>query len=92
MSRVPPTPVEVLVEGAWQRGTVRTCDVTPDGRTCTAIVSWGGPVAAVTGRFSADQMRGLDGTPGCPVEHPDKTCGCARRHRSHPERGTAASW
>ena len=74
MSRVPPTPVEVLVDGAWHRGTVRACDVTPDGTTCSAIVSWGGPVASVTGRFSADQMRGLDGEPGCPAVHTDDSC------------------
>ena len=74
MSRVAPTPVEVLVDGEWHPGTVRTCEVVHDGATCTAIVSWGGPVAAVTGRFPADRMRGLDGTPGCPAEHEDDSC------------------
>lgn len=78
MSRVPPTPVEVLVDGSWLRGTVRTCDVTADGESCTAVVSWGGPVAAVTGRFGPERMRSLDGTPGCPVAHEDRTCAPAR--------------
>ena len=73
MSRVPPTPVEVLVDGEWLPGTVRTCETTHDGQTCTAVVSWGGPVAAVTGRFSPDRMRSVSGTPGCPVYAPATT-------------------
>jgi hypothetical protein len=81
MSRVAPVPVEVLVAGEWRQGTVRTCEVSHDRETCTAVVSWGGPVAAVTGRFAAEQMRGLDGTPGCPAAHEDMTC-CATSGRS----------
>ena len=74
MSRVAPTPVEVLVDGAWHRGTLHTCEVTADGATCSAVVSWGGPVAAVTGRFPADRMRDLDGVPGGPAAHEDESC------------------
>lgn len=75
MARVRPTPVLILVEDGWVRGTVRTCDVTSDGETCTAIVSYGnGTNSVTTGHFTAAKMRGLDGTPGCPAEHLDQSC------------------
>ena len=78
MSRVPPTPVEVLVDGSWLRGTVRTCDVTADGESCTAVVSWGGPVAAGTGRVGPARLRRRAGPPRGPVAPEDRTCAPAR--------------
>jgi hypothetical protein len=75
MPRVPPTPALVYVRGDWIRGTVRTCDPTGGGESCTAIVSYGNGTAAVTtGRFPAEQMRHPDGRAGCPAEHEDDTC------------------
>jgi hypothetical protein len=68
MPRVTPTPVEVLVEGAWTPGVVRTCDVAPDGSTCTAVVSYGGSNAVTTARFPANLMRSTTGEPGCPAD------------------------
>ena len=74
MSRVPPTPVEIWVNGEWVRGTVRTCTVTEDGETCSAVVSYGGPLASTTARVDALQMRKMSGEPGCPAAHQDATC------------------
>lgn len=76
MSRVPPAPVHVLIDGAWIRGTLRTCEVTPDGRTCSAVVSFGTATCVTTARFGADRMRKLTGESGCPAAHQDATC-CA---------------
>lgn len=79
MARVPPTPALVLVDGAWVRGTVRTCDVTPDGSTCTAVVSYGAdPHCVTTRRFPATEIRSVDGRPGCPAAHVDRSCPDAR--------------
>lgn len=76
MSRVPPTPVEILVDDAWIPGTVRTCEVTPDGQTCSAVVSYGHSNCTTTARIEASRMRSLTGEPGCPVAHQDRSC-CA---------------
>lgn len=73
MSRVSPTPVEVLVDGAWIRGIVRTCEVTPDGESCSAVVSFGPPSCVTTKRFEPARMRHLSGEPGCPVAHGDES-------------------
>lgn len=67
MSRVPPTPVFVLVEGEWIRGVVRTCEVSPDGKTCSSVVSYGPAESVTTRRFDPTQMRKLNGEPGCPI-------------------------
>ena len=77
MSRVPPTPVQVLVDGRWCIGTLRTCEVLPDGSGCTGVVSWKAPDAVRTGRFPGALMRSLSGEPGCPADHEDDTCGGA---------------
>lgn len=88
MSRVPPTPALVLVDGQWVRGTVRACLTSADGQTCSAVVSYGAdPSCVTTGRFPASQIRGLDETPGCPAPHEDVSCcpapvGTARREFS----------
>ena len=74
MSRVPATPVEVLVDGRWWIGTLRTCEVLPDGSSCTGVVSWKAPDAVRTARFPAARMRSVSGEPGCPVAHEDDTC------------------
>ena len=74
MSRVPPTPVYICVDGEWIRGTVRTCTVTEDGETCSAVVSYGDPLASTTVRVEAVQMRKMSGEPGCPAPHQDATC------------------
>ncbi len=74
MSRVPPIPVEILVDDTWIRGTVRTCEVTQDGQTCSAVVSFGNATATTTARFDATRMRSLTGEPGCPSPHQDETC------------------
>ncbi len=73
MSRVPPTPVEVLIDGAWIRGTVRTCETTPDGQSCSAVVSYGPANCVTTRRFDPTRMRKPTGEPGCPVAHQDET-------------------
>ncbi len=74
MSRVPPTPVLVLVGDTWISGTVRTCEVTSDGRSCTAVVSYGPNNCVTTRRFDPTQMRKPNGEPGCPAAHQDETC------------------
>ena len=74
MSRVPPTPVDIWVDGEWIRGTVRTCTVTEDGETCSAIVSYGHRQASRTVRVEAVQMRTVSGEIGCPAPHLDATC------------------
>jgi hypothetical protein len=74
MSRVPPTPVEIWVDGEWVRGTVRTCEVTEDGETCSAVVSYGHRQASRTVRVDPVQMRKVSGDPGCPAPHQDATC------------------
>jgi len=74
MSRVSPTPVDVWVDGAWIRGTVRACKVTKDGQTCSAVVSYGGPIAFTTARIDAVRLRKVSGDPGCPAAHQDATC------------------
>jgi len=74
MSRVPPTPVYICVDGEWIRGTVRTCTVTENGETCSAVVSYGGPLASTTVLVEAAQMRKMSGEPGCPAPHQDATC------------------
>jgi hypothetical protein len=76
MSRVQPTPVEIKVDGAWIRATVRTCEVSPDGQTCSAVVSFGHANATTTARVEAIEMRKPTGEPGCPAAHQDKSC-CA---------------
>lgn len=67
MSRVRPVPVEVLVGGQWYAGTLRTCDVSGDGTTCTGVVSYEGPDCLVTGRFPASRLRSPAGGPPCPL-------------------------
>jgi len=74
MTRVPPTPVDIWVDGEWVRGTVRTCTVTEDGETCSAVVSYGHPQVSKTVRVDAVQMRKVSGEPGCPAVHQDATC------------------
>ena len=74
MSRVPPTPVDLWVDGKWIRGTVRACAVTEDGETCSAVVSYGRGLAYKTVRVDAVRMRKLSGDPGCPATHQDATC------------------
>ena len=75
MSRVPPIPVQVWVDGSWVSGTVRTCEVSLDGSTCSAVVSYSGPNCHTTGRFTASQMRNPStGEPGCPAVHQDMSC------------------
>ena len=74
MSRVPPTPVDLWVDGKWIRGTVRACTVTEDGETCSAVVSYGRGLAYKTVRVDAVRMRKLSGDPGCPAPHQDATC------------------
>ena len=74
MSRVPPTPVDLWVDGKWIRGTVRACTVTEDGETCSAVVSYGRGLAYKTVRVDAVRMRKLSGDPGCPAAHQDATC------------------
>jgi len=75
MSRVPPTPVDIWVYGRWIRGTLRTCEVTEDGETCSAVVSYGKGLAYRTVRVDAVRMRKVSGDPGCPAAHEDATCG-----------------
>ena len=75
MSRVPPTPVDLWVDGKWIRGTVRACAVTEDGETCSAVVSHGRGLSYKTVRVDAVRMRKLSGDPGCPAPHQDATCG-----------------
>ena len=77
MSRVRPTPTEILVGGEWIRGTVRTCEVAPDGSTCSAVVSFGNTSATTTVRVDATRMRSLSGEPGCPAPHTDQSCGAS---------------
>lgn len=77
MSRVPPTPVEVRVLSRWYRGTLRSCEVSDDGTTCAGVVSFHVPHGVQTGRFPATHMRSPSGTPGCPADHVDETCGSA---------------
>lgn len=72
MARVQPTPALVLVDDTWVPGTIRTCEPTPDGKACTAVVSYGGTNAVTTGRFHTTQIRSLDGTPGCPITPPEQ--------------------
>ena len=67
MSRVPPTPVEVLVGDLWFPGTLRTCEVTEDGTSCTGVVSYEGPDCPMTGRFPASHVRTPSGEPACAV-------------------------
>ena len=74
MSRVPPTPVDIWVYGRWIRGTLRTCEVTEDGATCSAVVSYGRGLAYRTVRVDAIRMRKVSGDPGCPAAHQDATC------------------
>ena len=74
MSRVPPTPVDLWVDGQWIRGTVRACTVTEDGETCNAVISYGRGLAYKTVRADAVRMRKLSGAPGCPAPHQDATC------------------
>ena len=74
MSRVPPTPVEIWADGRWHRGTVRTCEVSADGTTCSAVVSWDDSYVR-TGRFTPSQLRHPSGTPGCPVQRQLRACG-----------------
>jgi len=73
MSRVPPTAVEIWIDEEWVRGIVRTCEVTEDGETCNAVVSYGHPRASRTVRVDAVQMRKVSGDPGCPAAHEDAT-------------------
>jgi len=79
VSRVPPTPVEVRVLSRWYRGTLRSCEVSEDGATCTGVVSFHVPHGVQTGRFPATHMRSPAGTPGCPADHVDQTCGAGAR-------------
>ena len=74
MSRVPRTPVDVWFDGRWYRGTLRSCEVTPDGATCSGVVSWN-PDYPRTARFAAKEMRKPSGDRGCPATHQDGTCG-----------------
>ena len=74
MGQVSPTPVDIWVGDAWIRGTVRTCEVSEDGQTCSAVVSYGGPSAMKTTRVDAARMRKVSGEPGCPAAHQDATC------------------
>lgn len=74
MSRVPPTPVDLYVDGQWIHGTVRACTVTEDGETCSAVVSYGRGLAYKTVRADAVRMRKPSGDPGCPAPHQDATC------------------
>ena len=85
MSRVRPTPVEVWFEGRWHRATLRTCEVSPDGSTCSGVVSWNAPDYARTARFSASEMRTISGEPGCPADHEDHTCAGSCRAASAAE-------
>jgi hypothetical protein len=74
MSRVPPTPVEVWFEDRWYPGTLRTCEVSPDGADCSGVVSWGGVECVQTSRVPAQRMRKVNGEPGCPAVHQDSIC------------------
>jgi hypothetical protein len=74
VGRVSPTPVDIWVGDGWIRGTVRTCEVSEDGQTCSAVVSYGGPSAMTTVRVDAARMRMVSGEPGCPAAHQDATC------------------
>ena len=74
MSRVPPTPVDLWVDGQWIRGTVRAFTVTEDGETCNAVISYGRGLAYKTVRADAVRMRKLSGDLGCPAPHQDATC------------------
>ena len=74
MSRISGVPVEVFVDGGWFRGTLRSCEVSADGVTCSGVVSWVGPDCLRTGRFPAVKMRDVSGEPGCPADHTDVTC------------------
>jgi hypothetical protein len=71
MSRVPPTPVDIWVDGEWIRGTLRTCEANPDDESCSAVVSYGGPTASTTARVDGAQIRTMSGDPGCPALHKD---------------------
>ena len=75
MSRVTPVPIQVFVHDRWYRGTLRSCEVSEDGTTCSAVVSFVMAHGMHTGRFAAARMRSPSGEPGCPVEHHDETCG-----------------
>lgn len=73
--RVSPVAVEVLIAGLWTPGKVRTCEISPDGHTCSAVVSYGpDPTCVTTRRFDAAHMRDPSGRPGCPAVHEDATC------------------
>lgn len=78
MSRVPPAPVHVLVDGAWICGTVRTCEVTADGQSCSAVVSYGNSTCVTTARFDPTRMRKLTSEPGCPAVREDEACRSCR--------------
>ena len=75
MSRTPSTPVEVRVGRRWYRGTLRSCEVSGAGTTCTGIVTFMASYGIQTGRFPASHMRTVAGEPGCPADHDDQTCG-----------------
>jgi len=75
MSRTSPTPVDIRVGDKWIRGTLRTCEVDPDDQTCSAVVSYGGPIALTTARVDEGQIRTMSGQCGCPpAARPDATC------------------
>jgi hypothetical protein len=75
MSRISPIPVDIRVGDEWVPGTLRVCEVTPDGDACSAVVSYGGPVAFTTARVDETQVRAVSGEPGCPPEaRQDATC------------------
>ena len=78
MSDFPTTPVEVRVQDRWYQGTLLACEVTEDGATCAAVVTYPVSHDLRIGRFPAEFMRDLTGTPGCPADHVDETCGVSR--------------
>jgi len=75
LSRVPPTLVQVCIDGRWYQGTLRSCEVTSDGDTCTGVVTYHLPHCVQTGRFPATHMRSMSDQPGCPAVHDDRSCG-----------------
>ena len=74
MSRVSPTPVQVLVGMQWRRGTLRGCEISEDGLTCIGVVCFTESNIVQTARYPATSMMSMAGIPGCPADHDDQTC------------------
>ena len=72
MSRlIPPKPVLIEIEETVYSGTLRTCEWTPDGSTCSGVVSWAPQPGEIrTDRLPMEAIRDPDdaGHPCCPED------------------------